>query len=464
MKKVFLCSAFTILLSAGLAIFDTTSSVAATVQTEATSQPSGAMSEVIDLVKGYFPKAKITSTDKSVHFEFKAHERQNTYSNRLEMSPDLGGIFGDIEIKPGVSKDNDKLPTEKHETIHSVLLMAPYSAPDNSHLATRLLFQPDTPNDFMLKFREVINSYKKGDVATTASAATSIATSVTTTASASTASASTAPASTALASAAPASTTPASTAPASTTSVTTTPTSTATSSTTSASTTSASTTTTPTASASTSFGAAKMSKYSYPEGRFRVLLPGSPQMKYGSQAGLRMVDYSYPEAHGTFNISYVILPQQPDPAKFNLLNEKLAESVIKSIQGENVKQFGTTLQTFPGRQIEAGQLKDKPGQSARFKIFVVRRYVYVIGVAGKKAWIDSPIANEFMSSFTVSPELTAAEQAEAKRHEFDNQFKASRDDSDKRRREFEQRFSESQSRARKEHEKFKADFDFNRRR
>lgn len=191
-------------------------------------------------------------------------------------------------------------------------------------------------------------------------------------------------------------------------------------------------------------------------------MPGSPQMKYTTQAGLRMVDYAYPEAHGSFNVSYVILPQQLDPAKFNLLMEKISQSVITSLKGTKVTQSGTSLQSFPGRQIEIAELKDKPGQGAKFRLFIVRRYVYVIGVAGKKAWLTSPISNEFLDSFQITPELTAAEQMMEKQREAERQRKYALEDADRRKREFDQRFADSQSRARKEHEKFKADFENNR--
>jgi hypothetical protein len=107
-------------------------------------------------------------------------------------------------------------------------------------------------------------------------------------------------------------------------------------------------------------------------------------------------------------------------------------------------------------------LKDKPGQSAKFRLFIVRRYIYVIGVAGKKAWLNSPIANEFLNTFNITPELTAAEQMAEKQREAERQRKSALDDADRRKREFDQRFADSQSKARKEHEKFKADFENNR--
>ncbi len=458
-RKFLFCSAMSILLGIGFTIVENACVAAATLQTEASTQPAITFNEISDLVKQFFPKSKIIKSEKSLHFEFKAHERLNSYSNKLEMSPDLGGIIGDVEIKPGASKDNDKLPTERHETIHSLLLMAPYSAPDNSHLATRLVFQPDTPNDFMLRFREIVNSYKKGDVATAAPSQSAESKSNnekrmdTSSANPSPSAAKDASASTDSKSQTTVSSETTSALPATVSSL----------ETQSASPQSASPQSAANGSGSgTTFGAAKMSKYSYPEGRFRVYLPGSPQMKYTTQAGLRMVDYAYPEAHGTFNISYVILPQQLDPAKVNLLTEKISQSVITSVKGANVKQSGDSLQSFPGRQLDIGELKDKPGQSARFRLFVVRRYVYVIGVAGKKSWINSPIANEFLSSFNITPELTAAEQIVEKQREFERQHKSALEDADRRHREFDQRFAESQSRARKEHEKFKADFENNR--
>jgi hypothetical protein len=408
------------------------------------SQSSSVINDINDLVKEYYPKAKITTSEKKTHFEFKAHERINPYSNRNEMSPDLGGIIGELEIKSGESKDQDKLPTEHHETIHSVLLMAPYSAPDNSHLETRLLFQPDTPNDFMQRFRSVVNGYKKsGATATTTTTAVSAVNEAPTQEKQEGVNSTSSTLVTSSSTLATASTTAAL------------PTSSSTLAT------ATSTTTIPASSSTTSsatFGASKLSKYAYPEGRFRVLLPGSPQMKYTTQAGMRMVDYAYPEAHGTFNISYVILPQALDNSKVPLLFEKISQSFVTSLKGSNTKQSAVSLQSFPGRQIDIGELKDKAGQGALFRIFIVRRFVYVVGVAGKKAWLNSPVANEFLNSFTVTPELTMAEQMQERQRESERKGRSFNDDFAKRRSEFDQRFSESQSRARKDHEKFQADF------
>ncbi len=439
------------------------SAYAAQSQDVSVSQSSSVINDINDLVKEYFPKAKITTSEKSTHFEFKAHERINPYSNRNEMSPDLGGIIGDLEIKSGESKDKDKLPTEHHETIHSVLLMAPYSAPDNSHLATRLLFQPDTPIDFMQRFRSVVNGYQKSGA--TATAAISEASKQEKQEGAQTQSSTTIVNSATESAVVPGPTnvpttnsTSSTLAASSYNSSTTIPASSSTLATSSSTTTSASSSTT----SSATFGASKLSKYSYPEGRFKVLLPGSPQMKYTTQAGMRMVDYAYPEAHGTFNISYVILPQAPDNSKVPLLFEKISESFVTSLKGSNTKQSGVSLQSFPGRQIDIGQLKDKAGQGALFRIFIVRRFVYVVGVAGKKAWLNSPVANEFLNSFTVTPELTMAEQMQEKQRESERKSRSFNDDFAKRRSEFDQKFADSQSRARKDHEKFQADFKNNR--
>jgi hypothetical protein len=185
-------------------------------------------------------------------------------------------------------------------------------------------------------------------------------------------------------------------------------------------------------------------------------------MKYSTQAGMRMVDYAYPETQGSFNVSYVILPQQANTAALALLIDKLADSVVKSVNGVSSKQYPTSLQGFPGREIEIAQLKDKPGQSARFKLYVVRRYVYIVGVAGKNAWRDSPIAKQFVDSFEVSPELTPQEEAQQRTRDFERQRQLSAEESARRRAEFDQKFHEGVMKSQKDSEHFHAEFENNR--
>lgn len=312
------------------------------------------------LVKDFFPKAKITSTDNSLHFEYKVHEREHPYNRRTVLSPDLDGILGDVELKSGGPSDRIIGVIERPEAVHSVLIMAPYTASDKTWLSTRLLFQPITPLEFMESFKRLVNSYDHPDDAAQHS---SLPPSV-----------------------------PGSLPPGSATSTSvqpvvpppnaqvqqpevkpdTTPSpalsiseQSAGNSDLSAQTISKETAPAPAIETSLKPGgtaSSPMDKYTYPEGHFKVMLPGSPQVKYSNQAGMRMVDYVYAVPEGTFNISYVILPEAPPNLKTSQLLDNMSQSVVNSMKGMRTKQYASSLQGFPGCQLEVPELANKPGQ------------------------------------------------------------------------------------------------------
>jgi hypothetical protein len=407
------------------------------------SSTDGIYKEIQDLVKEYYPKARFSTSEKKLHFEEKVRNEVGYYSGHIELTPQAGGILGDLSLVSGdyEGADKDRLPSEVANGFNTVLVMAPYSKQQQSHLLSRLVFPRDLPNDFKDRFKQIVKSYTAGDSSEPSSSPATTVKPAAPTLSAATAS-STPP---------PQQDQPATNATSTRTGEI-------------SNTTGESVKSSPAASASSAvtFGSAKLSRYSYPEGRFSVLLPGNPLMSYKNQAGIRMVDYSYPEVHGSFNVSYVIMPGQANPAAINLLFDKLTESFVKTLNGAKVKQFSTTLQGFPARQIDMGELKSKTGCVARLRMYSVRRFVYVIGLVGKKEWIDSPVANDFLGSFSFSPELTAQEkmqqdmrEAEKRRQAFDEDFK-------RRQQQFNDRFQQSQSNSRKASERARADFQTNR--
>lgn len=367
---------------------------------------------VADLVKEFFPKAKIVSTGNSLHFEYKVHERMHPYNRRTVPSPDLDGILGDIEVKPGGPNDRIAGVIERPEAIHSVLLMAPYSASDKSLVSVRLVFQPITPLEFMESFKRLISTYDhpEGNLQTDAGPANlknieSLEATQTANRSLNSGVANTFQ------------TTQLQNATASNSSERIkvdnaqkdsppggqSPKSAGQDSLSEHKSTSLSADSEPGAN---STAVSPMDKYTYPEGRFKVMLPGSPQVKYSNQAGMRMVDYVYTVPDGTFNISYVILPSAPPNLKTSQLLDNMSQSVVNSLKGLQTRQYESTLQGFQGCQLEVPQLANKPGQSARFRIYLVQNYIYIIGINGNKDWLNSKAAREFLDSFQVDFKTT----------------------------------------------------------
>jgi len=196
--------------------------------------------------------------------------------------------------------------------------------------------------------------------------------------------------------------------------------------------------------------ASKMSKLSFPEGRFSVMLPGSPEVKYKNEHNMRLVDYQYSEAHGTFNISYAIMPKAlPLTSQKQMLNS-VSASIAKSIKGTEASRHSFNFQgVYPGIQVEVAKVQGKTNLMARFRYFIVGRYLYIVGSIGSKEWLASPIVTEFINSIAVRSEQSGNDnstlEAKKRHEEFQTNFEA-------RKRKFDQDFRDQQSRNRKQME------------
>jgi hypothetical protein len=113
------------------------------------------------LLHDFYPKAKITTTADSLHFEFKLKSEIGYYSNRQVMAPQDGGILGDLQERPGQyqGQDKDRLPSELPDGFHTTLTMAPYSSASKTCLFTTLMFPPDVNEEFKTHFKEIVNSF-----------------------------------------------------------------------------------------------------------------------------------------------------------------------------------------------------------------------------------------------------------------------------------------------------------------
>ncbi len=394
---------------------------------------SAVFGEIEALVKEYYPKAKVVRTADSLHFEYKARGLTGTQSGLKELSPDSGGVAGDIVVKPGRYTGRERNPSETNLILHMVFFTAPYSEPNDHHLFTRLSYPPDASIDFLSRFKTIIGNQKKGaqDIAekTVVPPPNTVSPQATATPPPAAVSSSSTVAE------------PGAQKTAEQLSVKEVP--------------------------KVSFGSRKLSKYSYPEGRFKILLPGNPNCRYSNTLGMRSVDYSYPESHGAYMVSYLIAPGVIIDSKINALLDAVCSNLSKTTKSVELRRNSLTLQGFQGRQIElapqqAKEGKDAKEQLARFRLFVVRRFVYIIGAAGNKAWVDSPVVADYLNSLEVVPELTASEARAASEKAFARKREDDKKAFDERMAKSKLDFQESSSRARKDFERSQADFKFRR--
>lgn len=150
------------------------------------------------------------------------------------------------------------------------------------------------------------------------------------------------------------------------------------------------------------FGGARLSRYTYPEGRFSILLPGKPMMKFSNKSGLRQVEYIYADTQGAYCVGYIILPGQPVPAAIPAAFEATSKALRTEYGALEFKQSSASLQGFPGRIINITKIKSKPDWGVHVRMFVANRFLYILAAEGTSAWLRSPNVNKICNSLTLN--------------------------------------------------------------
>ncbi|PWT96388.1 MAG: hypothetical protein C5B53_09790 [Candidatus Melainabacteria bacterium] len=119
------------------------------------------------LVKEYYPKAKITRSDKSIHFQTKVKSEEGYYSHKLELAPMSGGIRGDVSLEPGeyTGSYKDKLACELNEGYFRLLVLAPHCQASDCHLLAILAFPADVSSEFKSDFKTIVSGFATKEVA-----------------------------------------------------------------------------------------------------------------------------------------------------------------------------------------------------------------------------------------------------------------------------------------------------------
>jgi hypothetical protein len=120
---------------------------------------------IIAIVKQYYPQAIVTLKGNSLHFERKTRKEYEYYTRKLELAPEIGGILGDVELRPGEYNgyDKDKIPSEAFQGFRTTLLLAPYSKEQKTHMYVKMICPVDTPTEFKDKIKANVNSFNAGE-------------------------------------------------------------------------------------------------------------------------------------------------------------------------------------------------------------------------------------------------------------------------------------------------------------
>ncbi len=159
---------------------------------------------------------------------------------------------------------------------------------------------------------------------------------------------------------------------------------------------------------SINFGARNLKPLYFPEGLFRIQLPGDPEVKYETLNNIRMVDYAYSNLAGAMTVSYIIMPAAISSAdKQKQFMQIIASAVVKKSQGTNVSFVPS--QKKPGAMELSFKLPTKAGiakqdQYLRCCMILSGRRLYLVGGQGTADFFKSRLYSQFENSLEIIPE------------------------------------------------------------
>lgn len=153
--------------------------------------------------------------------------------------------------------------------------------------------------------------------------------------------------------------------------------------------------------------AVEWSKVDSPEGRFSVVMPKKPE------TGVRDVDtavgklalHTFGTSNGTgqFMISYADYPEAPQPGTAQeAVLDGVRGGVLKGLNAELTSEIKVAIKGNPGRELRMKKVTEGTEVVFSWKMFLVGRRLYQMGVATTKADAESPDIQKFFMSFQLS--------------------------------------------------------------
>ncbi len=142
------------------------------------------------------------------------------------------------------------------------------------------------------------------------------------------------------------------------------------------------------------------------EGRFTAVMPSTPEK------GVRDVDtavgklqlhtFGSSNKTGQYMLSYADYPNEPTAAQQEAVLDGVRGGVLKGLQAELQTETKVTLRGYPGRELRAVKVTDGNEVVFSWKMFLVGRRLYQMGVATTKADSQSPDIQKFFTSFQLA--------------------------------------------------------------
>jgi hypothetical protein len=145
------------------------------------------------------------------------------------------------------------------------------------------------------------------------------------------------------------------------------------------------------------------------EGRFSVLLPGTPKKQNLSVSGISTTAYTIDEKDGAYVVVFADLPisAHESAQQTQLRLDGARDGMLRSTSARLTSESPLLLAgKYPGREINA-DLPERKG-ILRARLYIVGQRLYQILAAGGSTWAQSSQANQFLDSLAVTVEKSTS--------------------------------------------------------
>jgi hypothetical protein len=147
----------------------------------------------------------------------------------------------------------------------------------------------------------------------------------------------------------------------------------------------------------------QMREYTSPDGQFKVLFPGKPKEETQLGIGGLMKKVSVSRRDGAYVVTAQEVKIAPDaaPAVLEDRLDGVRNGAVSNIRGKLLREEKITLAgRYPGRDIVA-EMPEQVGL-LRDRLYLVGDRLYQVMVMGRREWVESPDAQRFLDSFTLT--------------------------------------------------------------
>lgn len=142
------------------------------------------------------------------------------------------------------------------------------------------------------------------------------------------------------------------------------------------------------------------------EGRFSASMPTKPQTDVRdvdtAVGKIALHTFGSSNKAGQYMLSYGDYPNAPvDAAQYQKVLDGVRDGVIKGLEAELISEVKVTLKGHPGRELRMTKMSEGVEIVFSWKMILVGRRLYQLGVATTKADAEVPDLRKFFDSFEL---------------------------------------------------------------